>query len=345
MKQSYLNTLTCAVVLILISITPVCAQDHAVSPQHGEQRERQIQVGPPVPSVAETVNAIFFDSAGHLWIGTLAQGVGHYNGKSLTYLTTKDGLCDNTITGIIEDREGNMWFATISGISIYDGKVFRNLGQKEGLKNTWVLCILQDRSGTIWASTVEGVFRYDGNSFTAFPLPQATKHNSRGVTSKKLVGHITEDRAGNIWFATNGAGAFRYDGKKLTGLTEEDGLACNFVNGILEDRAGNIWFTTDDKGVCRYDGKAFTTFTDNKTVFGDETWSIYEDSKGNIWFAPEGFGVYRYDGKSFTNLSKNNGLPIPAVRCITEDKKGRLWFGAGRCGGRSWISGPQIGLA
>ena len=98
MKQSYLTPRTCAVVLILISITTVCAQDHAVSPQRGEHRHELIQAGPPVPAVAETVNEIFFDSAGTLWIGTNNEGVCRYNGKSLTYLTTKDGLCGNTIT-------------------------------------------------------------------------------------------------------------------------------------------------------------------------------------------------------------------------------------------------------
>jgi ligand-binding sensor domain-containing protein len=46
-----------------------------------------------------------------------------------------------------------------------------------------------------------------------------------------------EDRAGNIWFATNG-GAYRYDGKTLTNISEKDGLCNNSVNCILEDKDG-----------------------------------------------------------------------------------------------------------
>jgi sugar lactone lactonase YvrE len=63
------------------------------------------------------------------------------------------------------------------------------------------------------------------------------------VTSGKFVHCITVDRKGRVWFGTNG-GAYVYDGKTLTNISERDGLPNNAVSCILEDKSGNIWFGT-----------------------------------------------------------------------------------------------------
>jgi ligand-binding sensor domain-containing protein len=52
-----------------------------------------------------------------------------------------------------------------------------------------------------------------------------------------------------MWFATNG-GAYVYDGKSLTNISEKDGLCHNSLNDILEDKEGNFWFATHHNGVC-----------------------------------------------------------------------------------------------
>src|SRR5262245_59452440 len=59
-----------------------------------------------------------------------------------------------------------------------------------------------------------------------------------------------QDRAGNLWFGTTGAGIYRYDGRSFLNFGEKDGLANTTVNSILEDHVGNIWVGTRD-GVFR----------------------------------------------------------------------------------------------
>ena len=41
-----------------------------------------------------------------------------------THLTTNDGLSDNRINSILQDRRGFMWFATEDGLNRYDGNTF-----------------------------------------------------------------------------------------------------------------------------------------------------------------------------------------------------------------------------
>ncbi len=72
---------------------------------------------------------------------------------------------------------------------------------------------------------------------------------------------ITEDRDGNLWFATAN-GAQRYDGTHWTTYTTEDGLASNEVRSIIQTRDGAMWFgTAGGNGISRFDGETWTTYT------------------------------------------------------------------------------------
>src|SRR5690349_21950278 len=71
----------------------------------------------PDAQIDDYVVEIFEDKKGNLWFGTMAKGAARFDGKTLTYFTKAEGLCDNTVVCIMEDREGNMWFGTHNGAS------------------------------------------------------------------------------------------------------------------------------------------------------------------------------------------------------------------------------------
>ena len=96
-----------------------------------------------------------------------------------------------------------------------------------------------------------------------------------------------EDSKGKMWFGTNG-GAYVYDGKSLSNISEKDGLCSNAVNCILEDKDGNFWFATHHKVSAAGMGASFTHFTAEEGVNGTEAWDLYKDKSGNIWFPDRG---------------------------------------------------------
>ena len=308
---------------------------------------------------------IFEDQAGNLWFGTNGDGVCRYDSsaalvegsQSFTFFTSKDGLSGIDVRCITADKNGDLWFGTNGGVSKFDGKRFTNFTATEGLSDPDVWSLLIDRTGTVWAGTVEGVFRYDpsavkdgSNAFTSFPIPAATENDfSRPVSGLKLIRDIKEDRAGNIWFATNGAGVYRYDGKSLTNISTREGLCNNYVNGILEDKKGNLWFATQHGGVSRYvpsklpgvsklppvNQSELTTFTQKEGLCGSQIGSMFEDKAGNIWFAANSLiypATHRgnaccYDGKRFEPFTDNEGLLAHNfIQNIFEDSKGSLWL-------------------
>jgi ligand-binding sensor domain-containing protein len=198
-----------------------------------------------------------------------------------------------------------------------------------------VRTIKQDSNGNIWLASSAGMIRYDGKSF----IDMSTIPSDRFFS-------VLEDRKGNFWFASIGAGVYYYDGISIKNFTTKDGLANNSVTNIYEDHDGNIWFGTG-AGASRYNGKTFKNFkfsaasavtqdSVHQSVYQQslpkESWmhddvnAIIEDKTGKFWFATRGY-TFMYDGKTFTSVNNKEGKPFQNVRSIIKDQKGNIWLG------------------
>ena len=196
-----------------------------------------------------TVWSILEDKSGNLWFGTNGGGVSKYDGnlveaieaaekrgeiipqrtqqglkrvngklvKSFTHFTKKEGLSNNIVKSILEDKSGNLWFGTDGGVSKYDGKSFTHFTEKEGLSNNSVLSMLEDKSGNLWFGTRFGLARLgkeklveinDKVKFNKIQADEILFKNYTyedgflgiGVNGGKT---ICEDKNGTIWVAAN----------------------------------------------------------------------------------------------------------------------------------------------
>jgi ligand-binding sensor domain-containing protein len=290
--------------------------------------------------VGQYIRSIFQDSKGNFWFGPAGQSVARYDVKTLKYFSKNEFFngnsnvvhdYGNSVHAIAEDANGNIWFGTDYGAVKYDGKTFKSYGEKNGLSNIIVgrKSILIDRSGNIWVGTAGGVFRYipfadttGGQCFSLFHLLAPIN-----------VKDIMEDKTGNIWFASQDNGVFRYDGKAIENITEKDGLSDNFAGGMTQDKTGNFWFTMKG-GICRYDGKTFTELTTKDGLGEGEVWGIYMEKSGIIWITARG-STTRYDSsidisnpKAFTVFTEKDGLNC-CVQSMYQDRSGNMWWGAG----------------
>lgn len=148
----------------------------------------------------------------------------------------------------------------------------------------------------------------------------------QGMNSSYILA-ITEDKNGNLWFASYGGGVSKYDGKSFTHYTEEEGLSNNKVWTILEDKNENLWFGTYGGGLCKYDGKNFTHYTTEEGFISNFILSLYEDKNGDLWIGTDDQGVCKYDGETFTHYGEKQGILNTSILSIFEDKLGNIWFG------------------
>ncbi len=298
----------------------------------------------------ENVGCQLLDKDGNIWFSIRGEGAYRYDGKSFTNFTTRDGLCNNNVSSIIEDRAGNILLGTSSGICKYDGNKFTKYPVPDTLS---IICMLEDKDGNLWFGAMnKGVYRYDGTNLTHFI--DKYKHPIFADKQEKMIVDIIQDEKGNIWFSSwNRGGVWRYDGTILTHFLPSvdyysffedersnaysssvtkyvhspDYITDDMIFSISEDRAGNIWFATRRHGACRFDGKSFTSFTENDGFISYGIHSILEDKNGNMWFSTDKNGVYFYDGKTFKNFTEKDGLANNAVMSMLEDKSGNMWFG------------------
>ena len=150
-----------------------------------------------------------------------------------------------------------------------------------------------------------------------------------------------QDKAGNLWFGTQGNGLYKYDGKSFSQFLVANGLNSNTIHCLLEDKDGKIWIGTN-VGLCLYDGKTFAKIQiplrknqppNTNPTYRNLHWvfSIMQAKSGKLWFATID-GVYIYDDKSFTPfiVSESGGGFLSSnhnVEYILEDKAGTIWFG------------------
>ena len=136
------------------------------------------------------------------------------------------------------------------------------------------------------------------------------------------------DKDGNIWFSIQGEGVYRYDGKRFTNFTTNDGLCSNNVGPIIQDIHGNILFGTSS-GICKYDGNTFILIPMTDTL---SITSLLEDKDGQIWFGAKNKGIYKYDGRHLSNPLCRYEHPFYGSKTekyisdIIQDIHGNIWF-------------------
>jgi len=291
------------------------------------------------------VRDIFEDDAGNLWFAT-RNGVSCYDGKFFkNYGREQQGFGVSDILCIAQDKQGMMWFGSGGlhggmggrGVTRFDpsapeDQAFRVFSVEQGLLADKVLAIVENKKGDLIFATANGVCKYLPHAEFGWYFERIVGQNELGYD---IVQDVLEDRDGNVWYASGailhsqGAnGVIRYNGKRYTAFTSDDGLADNDVLDVFEDREGYLWFGTWRGGVSRYDGNRFTTFSTEDGLADNDVREILEDQQGNMWFAT-GNGVSRYDGKTFRNFTMADGLVDNQIMSLLEDRAGNLWFGAG----------------
>lgn len=296
--------------------------------------------------LSDRIWVVYQDSDNNYWFGSNGDGLYRYDGKNLHQFTREDGLVDNQIRGIQEDKNGTLFIETPSGINTYDGNSFSLLEPITSSVVQWRL----DPDDLWFGYNAVDIFRYDGTSLYRLMLPRqniAEKlgENEYAKYSPYTVYGLDKDRAGNLWIGTLSAGAFRYDGESFLWIGEKelstlpDGRVPG-VRSILQDKEGYYWISNFNSKY-RIDSTLADGYEKLKAV--DLPKDVIEDKilyfnsglvdqAGNLWMTTYEGGVWKYDGDSITNTEINNGEETVLLISIYQDNKGVIWLGTDNYG-------------
>lgn len=151
--------------------------------------------------------------------------------------------------------------------------------------------------------------------------------NTKHGLANSSVNAVFQSSEGYLWFATQGGGLSRFDGKSFRTYTKEDGLISNDILSIYEDDQHTMWVGTIE-GLSRFNGKKFTNYNEKDSLGAFSIYGISKFSDGNIWVSTFGGGVkILRDGKVIRTIDTTNALPTNNVFCAVEAKDGSVWLG------------------
>ncbi|WP_437316062.1 two-component regulator propeller domain-containing protein [Sorangium sp. So ce385] len=292
------------------------------------------------PSLAEEpellssrITAVYRDSNGVLWFGTMDKGVSRFSPKtgSWSTYTTKDGLANDSVLDIARSGDGSVWFGTAGGgVSRFNpnNRSWSTYTVIDGLAGNFVHKIAHAADDSLWFGTFGGgVSRFDPKTgaWTTYTTKDGLAHDD--------VRAIAQAADGSLWFGTFGGGVSRFDPKTGAWVpyTTKNGLAHNSVQSITQVVDGSLWFGTFGGGVSRFDPKtgAWATYTTKNGLAHDDVQSIAQVADGSLWFGTLDGGVSRFDPKTgaWATYTTKNGLAHDDVRAIAQAADGSLWFG------------------
>jgi signal transduction histidine kinase/ligand-binding sensor domain-containing protein len=299
------------------------------------------------------------DSEGTTWIGTLGQGLVRLRADSndvqkIEKFSERDGLSDEFVWCLLEDREHNIWVGTQNGLNRFRNEKVVTLTGREGLASEHVGALAAGPNGTIWASTSIGVNRIDGEhrdlylkGTTVMGL-SANRENTlwagtnRGVVRAENgnwryvpmpagihlqnVTVLVEDHENGVWLFDARKGLHRWADGRITDFSNEPLLKGKLILAARVDGRGRVWFGLNEGGVVAFDGSRFHLYSESDGLAGGSANAVYIDDNAAVWIGTE-HGLSRFDGQRFVTWNHLNGLPGERVLWILSDNEGRIWLG------------------
>jgi len=240
----------------------------------------------------------------------------HFQTGKLPYIlfSVENGLPQEDVTAILQDRKGYMWFATNSGVVRYNGREMEVFDVRKGLSDNTVSDIRQDRDGLIYLATSKGVSVISKDSVVSRIM--------QNVSFNKI--YIDKDNG--KWLLSN-EGAYKIDsvGKVLRIQDLYPALPAN-INTMTEDTSRNRFFFASPAGLylLTKNGKV-------SQLLKDHCYAVFTDKHNRLWLStPEGLfsnPVQAFlKGNKGTPLNHQFGIPVTVIKAISQSTSGSIWF-------------------
>ncbi len=311
------------------------------------------------------INSAIQDANGDYWFAG-DSGITIIHNGMYTYYDKRNGVSDDYINKIMQDREGNIWIAyNRGGVEKMSQGKFRTITM-----HTAVNAICEDKGrGGVWLGADDGVYFYKDNKFVENEITRKCKGNrirevrvtsdgelliscysklsSLRVMPDGRIFNLTERdglagykcRAAVKLFngdyyigTTQGLSIVDRDTGSISNITRENGLANEFIMAIYEDKKGRVWVGTDGGGVYVLEDRQIVRHYNTESgLSGNVIFKFTELNDDEFWITT-GTGISKYieASDSFQNLNSASGLMTDGVFQILADYTQTVWMTSNR---------------
>jgi len=311
------------------------------------------------------IQVAWADPEGVLWICSGNQGIYKCVQRRRDFLFTSmepyvsSGSPD--IRSLFEDKAGNYWVSSKSGVVRVLDKGFKSKGVlcSDGKLrpvsdiNLIVYEMHLDKKGRIWLATKgQGlvILTPENKDYTSFKIVfyKSNKADKYSLPDNKLY-DIYEDKNGRIWLGS-------YDGGLILAEETADKIkfihhlndfsqypieSCSRVRCIEGDKSGNIWvgstngylvFSTRFKEYKNVKFYHYNRDFRGNELPGSDIYDIMCDTKGRVWLGTFGGGLLKFNhftlGKDpeYEIYNQKNGFHTDIVLALAEDSKNKIWI-------------------
>lgn len=258
----------------------------------------------------------------------------------ITHYGLEDGLPQTTITSIIEDDLGYLFFGTQDGLARFDGYQFENFKRQknypDSLASNYIRSLIKDTKGNVLVGTSRGLNRYSASTNILSRVDNTFSYaiSSMAVGADDLV-----------WLGTPGHGLFttRAPYKKITPVKTPADLPVQ-ITALAWDKTGILWIGTKKGGLLSYisDTPNVNSLSDaNVSKASLKKVELKSDSISALMFKPPHTLMVGFaGGKGFAELEilaeQSNVIPESpflgalqkeTVYSFLSDTSGRMWVG------------------
>ncbi len=226
---------------------------------------------------------------------------------------SENGLPQENITSIFQDKDGYIWFGTFSGAVKFNGRKMENYSTVNGLLSNEVMDIKQDSNGIIYFATLNGISSLNNSKIDT-------------IIDNIPFKHIFIDSKDNKWFYGD-AGIYYYkNNKKIININKVDSVKITNVHSIVQIPDENSFIVGTSKGIYILDADKYKI----KKITNNNTYYIFIDADKKVWISAKS-GIYHTnifkleEGNIGDRINKKSNINT-AIQKITQTSDGAIWL-------------------
>jgi PAS domain S-box-containing protein len=252
--------------------------------------------------------------------------ISHYDSRddAIRPFGMLQGLITEGATDVFIDREENIWFTSLRGVSKISSLRFANYRKKHGLLNNETTAIGENEPRQMALGHNDGLTFFN-------PRENRYRHiifAGEGTAAKKhhRVLDIEGDPIGNYWVAASYRGLAKINNERvIRWYGEKEGLPGQ-VNSVLFDKAGNLWASSEN-GIFRLQGSRFVNVDIGERKRNLYVRKLFPGQGNSIFAATKSHGIYLLEKNKISNFRHPKNRDANDIYALAVDGKGHTWVG------------------